>query len=110
MGDRHELGARRQQLFEFVDQKTTFVVDRRPFDYRALPYAQEMPWHDIGVVLHDREDDLVAGFDALAPERIRDEIDRFGGVPGEDDLLLAPGIDEGCDFFARIFVSFGGLI
>jgi hypothetical protein len=69
-----------------------------------------MPWHDIGVVLHNRKDDLVAGFDALAPERIGDEIDRFGGIPGEDDLLLAPGIEEGGDFFARVFVSFGGFI
>ena len=27
------------------------------------------------------------GCDALAPERIGDEIDRLGGVAGEDDLF-----------------------
>ena len=87
VGDRDHLGARRQQLLEFVDQEIALVVDRRPFDHRALALAQEMPRHDVGMVLHDREHDLVARLDALAPERIGDEIDRLGGVAGEDDLL-----------------------
>jgi hypothetical protein len=58
--DRDQLGARRQQLLEFVDQEIAFVVDRRPFDHRAVALAQEMPGHDVGMVLHDREHDLVA--------------------------------------------------
>ena len=88
MGDRHHLGARRQQLLEFVDEEIALVVDRRPFDHRALALAQEMPRHDVGMVLHDREHDLVAGLDALAAERIGDQVDRLGGVAGEDDLFL----------------------
>ncbi len=92
------LGARRQQLLEFVDEEIALVVDRRPFDHRALALAQEMPRHDVGVVLHDREHDLVAGLDALAAERIGDEVDRLGGVAGEDDLFLAPGIEEAATF------------
>ena len=58
--DRDHLGARAEQLLEFVDQEIAFVVDRRPFDHRALALAQEMPRHDVGMVLHDREHDLVA--------------------------------------------------
>ena len=58
----------RQQLLEFVDQEIAVVVDRRPFDHGAMALAQEMPGHDVGVVLHDREHDLVAGLDVrLAP-------------------------------------------
>ena len=60
VGDRDHLGARGQQLLEFVEQEIAVVVDRRPFDHRAMPLAQEMPGHDVGVVLHDREHDLVA--------------------------------------------------
>ena len=41
-------------------QEIAVVVDRRPFEHRALALAQEMPGHDVGVVLHDREHDLVA--------------------------------------------------
>ena len=110
MGDGDQLGARRQQLLEFVDEEIALVVDRRPFDHRALALAQKMPRHDIGVVLHDREHDLVAGLDALAAERIGDEIDRLGGVAGEDDLFLAPGIEEGRDFLARALVGLGRLV
>ena len=32
-----------------------------------LALAQEVPGHDVGVVLHDREDDLVALADAQPP-------------------------------------------
>ena len=78
-----------KQLLELVDEEIALLVHRRPFDHRALALAQEMPGHDVGVVLHDREHDLVARLDALARERIGDEVDRLGGVAGEDDLLGA---------------------
>ena len=98
VGDRDHFGARTDEFLEFVEQEISLVVDRRPLDHRALALAQEMPRHDVGVVLHDREDDLVARLDALAPERIGDEVDRLGGVSGKDDLFLAPGIEERRDF------------
>ena len=79
-------------------QEIALVVDRRPFDDRALALAQEMPRHDVGMVLHDREHDLVARLDALAPERVGDEIDRLGGVAGEDDLFLALGVEKAATF------------
>ena len=110
MRDGDQLGARADELLELVDEKMAFVVDRRPFDHRALALAQKMPWHDVGVVLHDREHDLVARLDALAPERVGDKIDGLGGVAGEDDLFLAGGIEEGRDFLARAFVGFGRLV
>ena len=62
------------------------------------------------MMLHDREDDLVAGFDALAPESIGDEVDGLGGVAGEDDLFLAARIEERRHFLARAFVGLGRLI
>ena len=60
MRDGDELGARGDQLDELVEQEFAVVGDRRPFQHRAMPLAQEMPGHDIGVVLHDGEHDLVA--------------------------------------------------
>ena len=107
MGDRDHLGARREQLLEFVDQEIALVVDRRPFEHRALALAQEVPGHDVGMVLHDREHDLVAGLDALAPERVGDQVDGLGGVAGEDDLFRARRVEEGADFLARALVGFG---
>ena len=87
MRDRDDLRALGQQRLEFVEQEIAVVIDRRPFDHGALPLAQEMPGHDIGVMLHDREHDLVAGPDAVAPEGLRHEVDRFGRAAREDDLV-----------------------
>ena len=68
LGDGDELGARRQQLLKFLDQEIAVIIDRCPFDHGAMALAQEVPGHDVGVVLHDREHDLVALLDVgLAP-------------------------------------------
>ncbi len=43
----------------------------------------------------------------LAPGR-RHEVDRLGGVAGEDDLFGARGVEEFCDLGAAAFIGFGG--
>ena len=96
-----------EQLLEFVEQEIAVVVDRSPSDHRALALAQEMPRHDVGMVLHDREHDLVAGLDALAAEGVGDEIDGFGGIAGEDDLFLASGVEKRADLVARALIGLG---
>jgi len=96
-----------EQLLELVEQEIAVLVDRRPFDHRALALTQEVPRHDVGMVLHDREHDLVAFLDALATEGIGDQVDRLGGVAGEDDLFLAPGIEELLHGLARALVGLG---
>ena len=39
MGDGDQLGARREQLLEFLDEEIALVVDRGPFDHGALALA-----------------------------------------------------------------------
>ena len=75
-------------------RKLAVVGDRRPFQHGALPLAQEMPGHDVGVVLHDREHDLVALADMRAAVGARDQVDRLGGVAGEDDLVVGARVEE----------------
>ena len=50
--DGDELGFRRQRLFEFIERKIAFVIDIDPSQHRAFALAQEMPRHDIGMMLH----------------------------------------------------------
>ena len=50
----------REQAFELVEQELAESGDRRPFEHAALALAVEMPGHDVGMVLHDGEHDLVA--------------------------------------------------
>ena len=108
LGDRDELRAVRQQLLELIDQEIAVIVHGRPFDRRAMAFPEEMPGHDVGMVLHDREDDLVALLDVgLAPGR-GNEVDRLGDVAGEDDLFVAPRIDELRHLGAGALIGFGG--
>ena len=107
MGDGDHLGARGDQLHEFIEQELAIVGHRRPFQHRALPLAQEMPGHDVGVVLHDGEEDLVPLPDMRDAIGRGDEIDRLGGVAGEDDLGVGPRIEEAAHALARL-LEIGG--
>jgi hypothetical protein len=65
-----------------------------------------MPRHDVGVVLHDREHDLVAGLEVHA-ERGRHQIGRIRQVAGENDLVGARRVEEAAHDLARL-LELGG--
>lgn len=72
-----------------------------------MALAQEVPGHDVGVVLHDREHDLVALLDVgLAPGRCH-EVDGLGDIAGEDDFFTTRRVDEFRYLAARALVSLG---
>ena len=76
-----------ERALEGFERERAVVVDVDPLEHRALALAMEMPGHDVGVVLHHGEHDLVAGADVLEPEARGDEIDRLRRRAGEDDLV-----------------------
>ena len=102
VGDGDHLGARRQRGLEGLDVEGAVIVDIHPAQHRALALAPEMPRHDVGVVLHDRQHDLVALHDPV-PQRGRDEIDRLGGRAREDDLVRRGRIEKAAHGLARAF-------
>ena len=107
LGDGDDPGARAQKLLEFLDEEIAVIVDRRPFDHGAPAFAMEMPGHDIGMMLEDREHDLIALADHHPAEGLRHQIDRLGGIAGEDDLVRRRRVDEAAHAFARILESLG---
>ena len=107
VGDGDDLGAGREELLELLDEEVALIVHRRPLDHRALALAQEMPGHDVGMVLHDGEDDLVPLPDIHAPEGVRHEVVGFRGRLGEDDLVDGPGVEELAYGFAGALEAFG---
>ena len=68
MCDRDELRPVRQPLLELLDMEHAQIVNWHPDQFRALPLADEMPRHDVGMMLHDRDDDLVALADFGMPK------------------------------------------
>ena len=107
MGDGDQLGAVGQALLEFLDVEDAVIVDRHPDQLGALPLADEMPRHDVGVVLHDRQHDLVALADVRHAEAIGDGVDRRGRVGGEDDLVGARRVEEAAHRLARLLIGVG---
>ena len=89
-----------------VEVEPAVVGDRHPAQGRAGAAAQLLPRDEVGVVLHLGDDDLVTGAEGeprrrcpppppavAVGERVGDEVDRLGGVAGEDDLVV-PRPDE----------------
>jgi len=105
LGYRDQLRLRRQELLELANQEIAVIIDRRPSNHGALTLTQEVPGHDVGVVLHDREHDFVALADPFAPEGLRYEIDRLRGAASEHDLFAPVRIEEFRDLVARALIG-----
>ena len=107
VGDRYQLGSRGQEISEALEKEVSLVIDRRHLQHDLFFVAQQLPGHDVRVVLELRKDDLVAGLQHLAAERRSHEVDRLRCSPDEDDLGRAPGIDKVGDLAARRFERLG---
>ena len=84
----------RQQLGKFLNQKIAIIINRRPFNNGTLALPVEMPRHDVGMVLKDRENNLIPLAQHHATIRLRHQINRIRGVAGEDDLIFGWSIEE----------------
>ena len=104
MGQRDHLGARAKQPLELIEQELASVRNRRPLDYRTKPLAQEVPRHDVGVVLQDRQHDLVASLDVGHAPTLRDDVDSLGRILGEDDFFPSARVEEPPRCLARILI------
>ena len=94
-------------VVEVGEVQPAVVGQAEPAQGRPGALAQLLPRQEVGVVLHLGDHDLVALADGVRPElrllrrrgvgqRVGDEVDRLGGVAGEDDLPLRRP-DEGAD-------------
>jgi len=92
---RQQLHVAGEELVEPAEIKQTAVtVDREESELRAGALGQELPRHDVAVVLHLGEQDFVAALDELGAPRRGDEVDPLGGAAGEDDFVGAAGVEE----------------
>ena len=69
MAERDELRALRQHRREALRRESPFIVDIRDTDYRAGMLGGAPPRQQVGVVLGDRDDDLVARLEIGASPR-----------------------------------------
>jgi len=66
MGHREQLYVASKVFVQLGEvQQAAIAVDRQENQVRADTLGEQLPWHDIAVVLHLREQDFVAAFDVL---------------------------------------------
>ena len=106
--DGQQSRARSEERVEGVEQELARIVDRRHAEPGAALLAQQLPRHDVRVVLHRTDHHLVTSPDAPAAERVRHQVDAFGGVAREDDLLGRCRVEERPDLLPGGFMGLGG--
>ena len=90
--DADELGRERKLAVHRVEVEAAVVGDRHVAQLGAPLLGQELPRHDVGVVLHLGEHDPIPGADVGAAPRVGDQVDRLGDVLREHHLLVV-GVD-----------------
>ena len=104
MRDRHESATRREGFIQARKIEASVCSQRQQSQNDAAPLAQQLPRHEIAVVLYEAQHDLVARLQHVA-ERMGDEVDRSRGAGGEHDFIGAGSIQVGSDLVPRMLVG-----
>ena len=78
-------------------------------DAGTAAFGDQLPGHEIGMVLHARDQNHIAGLQARQREGIRHQIQGLGGARSQHQII-GLRLDEGCDGLACTFIGFGGLV
>ena len=108
MGEGVELDLGREQPVELGEVELAVVPGHRDVaELRARARGDELPGHEVAVVLHLRQEDDVARLEiGTAPARGH-QVDRLGRAAGENDFLGSGGVDEFHDARARALIVVG---
>ena len=104
------LSALGEQLFVFVEQQFAFVVHRYHAQRYAFARCLKLPRHDVGMMLHDGHDNLVALAHKPVAERRNHKVKALGGSAREDYFVNRTCIDKLAHLFACLFVQVGCLL
>ena len=104
----HQAGAVGELAAEVFEIQLTGLRDSHMAQNTAGALGQQLPWHQIAVVLHQREQHLITLTQIGVTPAAGDEIDRLAGVTGEHDFARAGGTHELRRHRAGCFKGFGG--
>ena len=78
---------------------------------RAGLFTQHLPRHDVGVVLHARDQDFITGTDGGPQIGLGHQIDGLGGAAGEHQLIAVRGaLMNARDAVTGAFIQVSGLL
>ncbi len=101
------LRARADEPGKFIEHQLAAIVDGRNLQLRAFFLAQNLPGHDVGVVLHGGDEHFVASADVDAAVGLRNEVDGLGSAADKDDFARVGGVQKFPHRLARRIVRLG---
>mmetsp|Transcript_24388 Transcript_24388/g.68537 ORF Transcript_24388/g.68537 Transcript_24388/m.68537 type:complete len:291 (+) Transcript_24388:246-1118(+) len=88
MREGHQFRILVQQRFHLFDvQSARLFVQLGETEFGTGALRQDLPWHQVGMMLHFGEHDFVTSLDVCDAVRIRHQIQGFGRAAGVHDLI-----------------------
>src|SRR6266705_852050 len=105
MGKAEEFYFTREQRRQLVERESAIVPDRHETQLGARSLGQQLPGHEVAVMLHFREEDHITHADKFPAPRLRHKVYAFGRPAREDDLIGSRSAQVARDTLPRFFVS-----
>jgi hypothetical protein len=105
-----ELRALGQQVIERIQVEQPLIRHRHIAQGEAELVAQDLPGHDVGVVLHLGDEHLVARAQIGATPGVGHQVDALRRAAGEDHLAAVGRVDEAGDLLPRALEGRGGFL
>ena len=94
LGNGQQAGTLVKQAGDRIQLQRTVLVQRDHPQLRPDSGAQHLPRHDIGVMLHRADDDVVARADVGVSPAVRHEVNAFRGAANKHQFLRRAGVEE----------------
>ena len=108
MRDRHQLGLGPNRIDHRLRVQIAGRIHIDRFEHRPLPFTEEMPRYDIGMMLHHAQNNLVASRNSWHRPAIGHEVDPLGRPGIQDNLILIRRIEKPGNRTTHAFVFLGG--
>ncbi len=109
MDDGKKLGPLGQQAVESFQIEFASLSHRNHLERRPGLLRGNLPGHDIGMVLHVRDENFITRLQNRFHEAVRHEIDALGRATGKYDLVRVRRADQAGHFGPGVFVGIGRL-
>ena len=107
MGDGDYFRALVEQFGVGIHVEFARVADGNHAQHCAGGITHHLPRHDVGMMLHFRNDNFIAGLEFAAAITKRNQVDCFRGATHENDFFILARVDELANLASCAFIGIG---
>src|SRR5215469_10686020 len=108
MGDGSKSGPGTDARGQCLGIQAPVILHINPFEDGSMALPEEVPWNNVGMMLHYRKHDLVARLNTGREEGVGNQIYRLRPALGENYFVFTCGIEEFLHRAARSFIGISG--